>query len=96
MDYDPADRVPTARQAVAGWLACAAIALCAFGLPTLSTQRVPHDPSGSAVVHGKAPALCPGNLRLQTLGCRRRESPGVIARDRAGQGLHEAAAQPCS
>jgi hypothetical protein len=96
MDYDPADHSPTARQVVAGWLACAAIACSALGLPALWGEMSPRDPV--AITVAGRPALggvCNHHdVNAKTLECVLKAGRATIA-DR-GTRLASVGSQPCS
>jgi hypothetical protein len=97
MDYDPADRAPSARQVVAGWLACAAIAFGTLGLPVLWGEALPRDPVVMTVAGRPVPGACARDhhgVNAKTLECSRKEGRVAIA-DR-GIRLATTASQPCS
>jgi hypothetical protein len=97
MDYDPADRAPTARQVVAGWLACAAIACGTLALPALWGEAPPGDPVAVTVADRPAHGGCTVNhhdVNAKTLECARKDGHAALA-DR-GIRLATAASQPCS
>lgn len=59
MDYDPTDRIPSARHATAAWIACVLVAMGALGLPIMRNDLMSAEAAMTAGPGTSTPTLLP-------------------------------------